>query len=69
MTERKIFMLESYYLNGNKDQLWRITNSEGLSWREDINQYTLVPPVYCRSGVFEEMTRVQSLLECTGDRW
>ncbi|KIW71422.1 hypothetical protein PV04_03591 [Phialophora macrospora] len=69
MIERKLFILESYYQRGSNKQMWRIINSEGLSWREDVNQYTFVKPSICRVGVVVEVTRVQSLLESSGDTW
>ncbi|ETI23196.1 hypothetical protein G647_04993 [Cladophialophora carrionii CBS 160.54] len=69
MVERKLFILESYYQRGSNEQKWRIINSEGLSWREDIDQYTFVKPSICRIGVVVEVTRVQSLLQSSGDTW
>jgi hypothetical protein len=68
MVERKLFILESYYQRGSNEQRWRIT-SEGLTWREEVDKYTFVKPEICRVGVVVEVTRVQSLLQSSGDTW
>jgi hypothetical protein len=69
MAERRLFILESYYPRDNRNESWRIINADGLSWREDITQFTFIRPVYCKPAVFDEMTKVQSLLERSGDKW
>ena len=69
MVERKLFILESYYSFDRRVQMWRVTNPEGISWYEDIDQYSFVPLSYCRAGVVTEVSKIQSKLQASGNKW
>ncbi|KAJ9612051.1 hypothetical protein H2200_003646 [Cladophialophora chaetospira] len=69
MVERKLFILEAYYIQGNNRQMWRVTTPGGLSWYANIEEFTFIPLEICRTGVLEQVSAIQALLESSGDKW
>ncbi|OAP56930.1 hypothetical protein AYL99_09042 [Fonsecaea erecta] len=67
MAERRLVILESFYLKDNNKQLWRITNPPGLPFYDSINDYEFVRPAHCRPGVIDEMSKILALMSTTND--
>jgi hypothetical protein len=68
MAERRLLMLESYYDNSGKG-MFRLTNSPGLPFYEDLKRYILYGPTECKPAVIDEVTKVVLLLSSSCEKW
>lgn len=63
-------MLEAYSTNDEPNkQLWRLTNSPGLPFNDNLNNYELRRPAHCKPAVVDEVSRIISLMSLSGDQW
>ena len=68
MVERRLLMLEAYYPKDGNKQLWRLTNPPGLPFHDNVTDYSIAKPVYCKPGVVDAVTNVIALMS-TSDEW
>ena len=69
IVERRLLILESFYPDpkNTAKQEWKVINAPGLLFDAKVNDYTWILSSHCKPGVVEEMSKIMSLLNASGE--